>query len=98
MGSFPATEMDSQSQMEQFKIKIENRGKPMFVKMEKLENSPVLWFKEKSITGLVFSIPAATFKSHLLHFPAHEFSVQLQYFRRRFTQADKQFIKTPCWI
>lgn len=42
MASFPATEMDSQFQMEQFKIKIENRGKPMFVKMEKLENSPML--------------------------------------------------------
>lgn len=42
MDSLPATEMDSQFHMEQFKIKIENRGKPMFVKMEKLENSPIL--------------------------------------------------------
>lgn len=42
MDSFSATEMDSKFQMEQFKIKIENRGKPMFVKMEKLENSPML--------------------------------------------------------
>lgn len=98
MGSFPATETGSKFQTEQFKIRIGNRGKPMFVKMEKLENSPMLRFKEKSSTGLVFYIPAATFKSHLLHFPAHKFFMQLQYFRGRFTQADKQFIKTPCSI
>lgn len=42
MGSFPATEMDSKFQMEQFKIKTENRGKPMLVEMEKLGNSPML--------------------------------------------------------
>lgn len=42
MGSFPATEMGSKFQTEQSKMKIGNRGKPMFVKMEKLENSPML--------------------------------------------------------
>lgn len=41
-GQFPSYRNGQQTPDEQFKIKIENRGKPMLVKMEKLENSPVL--------------------------------------------------------